>query len=268
MIELQNINKSYGNLKVLSDINLSIGNNEIITILGPSGAGKTTLLQIAGTLDAPDSGKVIYDGEDITRFKDSKLSRYRNLNIGFIFQFHQLLPEFTARENVALPAMIAGMSKGKALKKASELLDVVGLSERENHKPSEMSGGERQRTAIARALINNPKVVFADEPTGSLDTQNRDEIYALIASLKEQFGITFVIVTHDLTIIEFADRIIHMEDGKIIPPEAEAASHIFETESCLPDSGSDLSDPSESCLPDSGSNLSNSSDFINFENNN
>ncbi len=216
MIELRNINKSFGNLKVLSDINLSIGENEIITILGPSGAGKTTLLQIAGTLDAPDSGSVIYNGEDITGLRDSALSRYRNRNIGFIFQFHQLLPEFTACENVALPAMIAGTTKSKAMKQARELLDIVGLSDRTEHRPSEMSGGERQRTAIARALINNPKVVFADEPTGSLDSQNRDEIYALISQLKERFGITFVIVTHDLTITEFADRIIHMEDGKIV----------------------------------------------------
>ncbi len=216
MIELRNINKSFGNLKVLSDINLSIGENEIITILGPSGAGKTTLLQIAGTLDAPDSGSVIYNGEDITGLRDSALSRYRNRNIGFIFQFHQLLPEFTACENVARPAMIAGTTKSKAMKQARELLDIVGLSDRTEHRPSEMSGGERQRTAIARALINNPKVVFADEPTGSLDSQNRDEIYALISQLKERFGITFVIVTHDLTITEFADRIIHMEDGKIV----------------------------------------------------
>lgn len=219
MIELHNINKSYGNLQVLSDINLKIGENEIITILGPSGAGKTTLLQIAGTLDTPDSGSVIYDGEDITRFKDSKLSRYRNRNIGFIFQFHQLLPEFSACENVALPAMIAGMSKANAMQKAMELLEIVSLSERAKHKPAEMSGGERQRTAIARALINNPKVVFADEPTGSLDSQNRDEIYSLIARLKERFGITFVIVTHDLTITEFSDRIIRMEDGRIIETE-------------------------------------------------
>lgn len=215
MIELQNINKSYGNLKVLSNINLTIGENEIITILGPSGAGKTTLLQIAGTLDSPDSGHVIYDGEDIVGFKDARLSRYRNRNIGFIFQFHQLLQEFSACENVALPAMIAGMSKSKAMQKAAELLDIVGLSERKSHKPAEMSGGERQRTAIARALINNPKVVFADEPTGSLDSHNRDEIYSLISKLKSMLGITFVIVTHDLSITEFADRIIHMEDGKI-----------------------------------------------------
>lgn len=215
MIVLQNINKSYGNLKVLSDINLTIGENEIITILGPSGAGKTTLLQIAGTLDIPDSGHVIYDGEDIVGFKDARLSRYRNRNIGFIFQFHQLLQEFSACENVALPAMIAGMSKSKAMQKAAELLDIVGLSERKSHKPAEMSGGERQRTAIARALINNPKVVFADEPTGSLDSHNRDEIYSLISKLKSMLGITFVIVTHDLSITEFADRIIHMEDGKI-----------------------------------------------------
>ena len=216
MINLKDINKYFGNLHVLTDINLNIGENQIVTILGPSGAGKTTLLQIAGTLDNPDSGSVFYDNLEITKIKDSKLSKYRNRNIGFIFQFHQLLPEFTACENVAIPAMIGGMSRRKAMAKAEELLSLVGLRERLFHKPSELSGGERQRTAIARALINEPKVVFADEPTGSLDSRNRDEIYQLIASLKKRLGVTFVIVTHDLTITDIADRVIRMADGRII----------------------------------------------------
>ncbi len=216
MIRLEKINKSFGNLQVLTDINLEIGENQILTILGPSGAGKTTLLQIAGTLDKPDSGSVLYDDIEITQMKDSRLSGYRNRNIGFIFQFHQLLPEFTACENVAIPAMIGGMSRRKAMAKAAELLSLVGLEHRLTHKPSELSGGERQRTAIARALINNPRVVFADEPTGSLDSRNRDEIYHLIASLKEELGVTFVIVTHDLTITDISDRIIRMADGRIV----------------------------------------------------
>ncbi len=219
MIQLVNITKSYGSLTVLSDISLAIGSNEIITIVGPSGAGKTTLLQIAGSLDHPDSGKVIYDGEEISAFNDKKLSEFRNRNIGFIFQFHQLLPEFTACENVALPAMIGGLSKKKAMQKASGLLDMLGLSERKHHKPAEMSGGERQRAAIARALINDPKVIFADEPTGSLDSRNRDEIRSVIASLRERLGQTFVIVTHDPTMTTIADRVITMADGRIISEE-------------------------------------------------
>ena len=219
MIQLSNISKSYGTLTVLSDISLSICKGEIITIVGPSGAGKTTLLQIAGTLDRPDSGKVIYDGEEISSLGDKRLSHFRNSNIGFIFQFHQLLPEFTACENVALPAMIGGMSKKKAMQKASELLDMLGLSERKRHKPAQMSGGERQRAAIARALINDPKVIFADEPTGSLDSRNRDEIRDVIASLRERLGQTFVIVTHDPTMTTIADRVITMADGRIISEE-------------------------------------------------
>lgn len=219
MIQLSNISKSYGTLTVLSDISLSICKGEIITIVGPSGAGKTTLLQIAGTLDRPDSGKVIYDGEETSSLGDKRLSHFRNSNIGFIFQFHQLLPEFTACENVALPAMIGGMSKKKAMQKASELLDMLGLSERKRHKPAEMSGGERQRAAIARALINDPKVIFADEPTGSLDSRNRDEIRDVIASLRERLGQTFVIVTHDPTMTTIADRVITMADGRIISEE-------------------------------------------------
>lgn len=216
MIQLKNIYKSYGNLTVLSDVNLSIGENEIITIVGPSGAGKTTLLQIAGSLDRPDSGEVIYDGCDLASLKDKRLSEFRNRNIGFVFQFHQLLPEFTAVENVAMPALIAGTSKRKAMERAGELLAMLGLGERLRHKPAEMSGGERQRTAIARALVNSPRVVFADEPTGSLDSRNRDEIRTLISDLRRSLGQTFVIVTHDPSVSEIADRIINMADGRII----------------------------------------------------
>ena len=216
MIELRNICKSYGSLAVLSDVSLTVGNNEIITIVGPSGAGKTTLLQIAGSLDRPDSGKVIYDGTDLSGLNDRRLSEFRNRNIGFIFQFHQLLPEFTAVENAAMPALIAGLPRRKAFDKASELLDMLGLGERLRHKPSEMSGGERQRTAVARAIINDPRVVFADEPTGSLDSRNRDEIRSLMADLRQRLGQTFVIVTHDPSVSEIADRIIHMADGRIL----------------------------------------------------
>lgn len=216
MIQLKNIYKSYGNLTVLSDVNLSIGENEIITIVGPSGAGKTTLLQIAGSLDRPDNGEVIYDGCDLASLKDKRLSEFRNRNIGFVFQFHQLLPEFTAVENVVMPALIAGISKKKAMERAGELLAMLGLGERLRHKPAEMSGGERQRTAIARALVNSPRVVFADEPTGSLDSRNRDEIRTLISDLRRNLGQTFVIVTHDPSVSEIADRIINMADGRIV----------------------------------------------------
>ena len=212
MIELLNINKSYGNLRVLTDISLSIGSNEIITIVGPSGAGKTTLLQIAGSLDRPDSGEVIYDGEPIFKMNDRRLSSFRNRNIGFVFQFHQ--------ENVAMPALIGGMSRRKAMARAAELLDTLGLGERLTHRPAEMSGGERQRTAFARALVNEPKVIFADEPTGSLDSRNRDEIRALIADLRQRFSQTFVIVTHDPSMNAIADRVINMADGRIVASES------------------------------------------------
>lgn len=215
MIELKNICKSYGRLRVLDNVSLSIGENEIITILGPSGAGKTTLLQIAGTLDKADSGRVIYDNTDIQGLGDRKLSEFRNRNIGFIFQFHQLLPEFTAVENAAMPALIAGCSRREAMARASELLNTLGLGDRLSHRPSELSGGERQRTAIARALVNNPRVVFADEPTGSLDSRNRDDITALIADLSKSLSQTFVIVTHDRSLSEIADRTIEMADGRI-----------------------------------------------------
>ena len=216
MLEIIDINKHYGSLHVLKDVNLTIGEKEIVTILGPSGAGKTTLLQIAGTLDTPDSGRILYDGEAVQGLSDKNLSAFRNSHIGFIFQFHQLLSEFSARENVALPAMIGGMSRAKALRRADELLDLLGLAERRQHKPAQLSGGERQRTAVARALVNNPRVVFADEPTGSLDSRNRDEIQELFSSLRDSLGQTFVIVTHDPTLSDIADRTIHMADGRVV----------------------------------------------------
>lgn len=222
MLEIKNINKSYGNLQVLRDVSLSVGEREIATILGPSGAGKTTLLQIAGTLDPADSGEVLYDSVRVTGLSDKKLSDFRNRNIGFIFQFHQLLSEFTARENIALPAMIGGMSRNKSLKRADELLDLMGLADRRNHKPAELSGGERQRTAVARALVNDPRVIFADEPTGSLDSRNRDEIQALFARLRDDLGQTFVIVTHDPTLATIANRIVSMADGRIVSVESQS----------------------------------------------
>ena len=216
MLEIKNICKSYGNLQVLRDVTLSVGEHEIVTILGPSGAGKTTLLQIAGTLDKADSGQILYDGVAVDSLRDRRLSAFRNDNIGFIFQFHQLLAEFNARENVALPAMIGGSSRRKALKRADELLAMLGLSDRLYHKPAQLSGGERQRTAVARALINDPSIVFADEPTGSLDSRNRDEIQALFDRLRTELGQTFLIVTHDRTLADIADRVVSMADGRIV----------------------------------------------------
>ncbi len=215
MIELTDIHKSYDHLHVLNGISLEINEGEIMAIVGPSGAGKTTLLQIAGTLDLPDSGAVKYRGVEVTKLSDKKLSSFRNLNIGFVFQFHQLLPEFTALENVMLPALIAGANRKDASKKAKELLDVLGLDNRMTHYPPELSGGERQRVAVARALINDPDVVFADEPTGSLDSKNREEIQQMFVELQKRFGQTFVIVTHDASLAEIADRVVIMKDGNI-----------------------------------------------------
>lgn len=215
MIQLNHINKSFGSLQVLKDISLTINSGEILAIAGPSGAGKTTLLQIAGTLDVPDSGEVIYDGREVTGFSDRRLSRFRNGNIGFIFQQNQLLPEFTAVENVILPALIGGASRKVSKERAMQLLDMLGVGERATHKPAAMSGGERQRVAIARSLINSPGIVFADEPTGSLDSRNRDEIISLIGNLRERLGQTFVIVTHDPIVSAAADRTIEMLDGRI-----------------------------------------------------
>lgn len=216
MLTLRGIRKSYGNLEVLKGIDLDVADGEILAIVGPSGAGKTTLLQIAGTLEKADAGSISYDGIDVTNLKDRKLSSFRNTHIGFVFQFHQLLPEFTALENVALPAMIAGKSRKKAEAKAAELLAMLGLADRADHKPAQLSGGEKQRVAIARAMVNEPAIVFADEPTGSLDSRNRDEIRTIIRHLRQTLGQTFVIVTHDASVAQYADRIAQMEDGRII----------------------------------------------------
>lgn len=216
MISLNHISKTYGPLSVLRDISLEIPDGEITTIVGASGAGKTTLLQIAGTLLAPDSGEVVYDSQNLRRLSNSRLAAFRNANIGFIFQFHELLPEFSARENVALPAMIGGTSKKKALAKADELLDLLGLSSRLHHRPAELSGGERQRTAIARALVNDPKIIFADEPTGSLDSNNRQEIQEIIRDLNRSQRRTFLMVTHDSSLAEISHRIVSMADGQIL----------------------------------------------------
>ncbi len=215
MIEINDIWKSYGSLTVLSGVSLKIEEGQTVAVVGPSGAGKTTLLQIAGTLDRPDRGSVRYDGIELTAMNDRKLSEFRNRNIGFVFQFHQLLPEFTAQENVALPALIAGESRKHSMQEAKRLLEMLGLGDRLHHKPGEMSGGERQRTAIARALINKPEVVLADEPTGSLDSRNRDEIQHIFTRLRDELGQTFVMVTHDPTLALIADRVVTMADGRI-----------------------------------------------------
>lgn len=216
MIEICGVNKSFGSLQVLKEINLQIRDGEIVTIVGPSGAGKTTLLQIMGTLSPADSGMIRYSGEDVTVMKDKALSKFRNSHIGFVFQFHQLLPEFTALENVILPALIGGASKREAVKRGEELLNKLGLGGRLEHRPAELSGGEKQRVAIARALINEPDVIFADEPTGSLDSRNREEIKQLFHDLRRDLNQTIVIVTHDASLTEVADRVVTMKDGGII----------------------------------------------------
>ena len=216
MIQLQNITKSFGTLQVLRGINLQIERGEVVAIVGPSGAGKTTLLQIMGTLDKPDSGKVFIQEQDVFRFSGTKLSKFRNQHIGFVFQFHQLLPEFTALENIMIPAMIGGVGKAEARKRAMELLGFMKLTDRAQHKPNELSGGEKQRVAVARALVNKPDVIFADEPSGSLDTQNKEELHRLFFELRDQMGQTFVIVTHDEGLAAMADRTIHICDGVIV----------------------------------------------------
>lgn len=213
MIELQNITKSFGSLQVLKGIDLSIAKGEVVSIVGPSGAGKTTLLQIIGTLDRPDTGTVHVDGIDVTSLSQKALSDFRNRHIGFVFQFHQLLPEFTAIENIMIPAYIAGVSNKQARQRADELLHFMGLSERAHHKPAELSGGEKQRVAVARALVNNPAVILADEPSGSLDSKNKQELHQLFFDLRDQYGQTFVIVTHDEQLATITDRTIHMVDG-------------------------------------------------------
>lgn len=216
MIELKNIYKSFGSLEVLRNVSATINNGEVVSIVGPSGAGKTTLLQIAGSLDKADSGNILYDGIDISTLSEKKLAEFRNSKIGFVFQFHQLLPEFTAIENVAIPALIAGGKKADVMRKASELLSLVGMQERADHKPPELSGGEKQRVAVARAIINSPDVIFADEPSGSLDSKNKDELHKLFFDLRSRFNQTFVIVTHDEHLASMCDRILKMEDGKFI----------------------------------------------------
>lgn len=216
MIEVTDINKSYGTLQVLRNVNVTINKGEVVTVVGPSGAGKTTLLQIIGTLDMPQSGSIVYDGVDVMKMKERDLSQFRNKNIGFVFQFHQLLPEFTTLENVAIPALIGGARQADAYSRAKELIGYMGLSGRLEHKPSELSGGERQRVAVARALINNPSVVLADEPSGSLDSRNKQELHNLFFDLRREFGHTFVIVTHDETLSENADRVLYMRDGIIV----------------------------------------------------
>ena len=216
MIKLEGITKSFGALNVLKGIDLEIAKGEIVSIVGPSGAGKTTLLQIMGTLDKADSGKVTINGTITNELGEKELSRFRNREIGFVFQFHQLLPEFTALENVTIPAMIGGKSSSAARKEALELLDFMGLKERAQHKPAELSGGEKQRVAVARALINHPSVVLADEPSGSLDSQNKAELHQLFFDLRDKMGQTFVIVTHDEALAAQTDRTIHMTDGRIV----------------------------------------------------
>ena len=216
MVVVESLQKSYGTLKVLKGINLEIADSSVVTIVGASGAGKSTLVHLIGTLDRPDEGRVLIDNTDLYKLSDKELAEFRNRNIGFVFQFHHLLPEFTAVENVALPAMIAGQGKEAALKRATELLDYLKLSDRLTHKPSQLSGGEQQRVAVARALVNNPKLILADEPSGNLDTENARKLHQLFFDLRDRFGQTFVVVTHNTELAQMADRTVTIKDGTIV----------------------------------------------------
>ncbi|MDR2682322.1 MAG: ABC transporter ATP-binding protein [Dysgonamonadaceae bacterium] len=216
MIQCKNITKSFGDLQVLKGIDLTVSQGEIVAIVGPSGAGKTTLLQIMGTLDKADTGEILYENIRVNQLKDKELAAFRNRRIGFVFQFHQLLPEFTALENVMIPALIGNVKYSEAERKAGEILHLMGLSDRTGHKPAALSGGEKQRVAVARALVNRPSVIFADEPSGSLDTQNKDELHRLFFDLRNRLNQTFVIVTHDEGLAQLTDRIIPMRDGRIV----------------------------------------------------
>lgn len=223
MIDLKGITKSFGSLQVLRGIDLHVDKGEVVSIVGPSGAGKTTLLQIMGTLERADSGSVEMDGRDLTALSAAQLARFRGRHLGFVFQFHELLPEFTALENVLIPAFIAKTNEAQARTRAKELLTFMNLSDRMNHRPAQLSGGENQRVAVARALINNPDVVLADEPSGSLDTQHKTELHRLFFDLRDRYGQTFVIVTHDEQLAALTDRTIHMRDGQIVEPDKTAA---------------------------------------------
>ena len=216
MITTHNITKSFGSLQVLKGIDLHIARGEVVSIVGPSGAGKTTLLQIMGTLDRPDDGQIVIDGTDVTTLSQKALADFRNRHLGFVFQFHQLRPEFTAIENIMIPAYIAGRSGKDAKNRAKELLQFMGLSDRADHKPAELSGGEKQRIAVARALVNNPAIILADEPSGSLDSKNKTELHQLFFDLRDRFGQTFIIVTHDEQLAQTTDRTIHLHDGLIL----------------------------------------------------
>lgn len=216
MIKVESVNKSFGELRVLNDVSLSINRGEFVSIVGQSGAGKTTLLQIIGTLDRPDSGSVWIGGESLFGMDEDSLSSFRNLHIGFVFQFHQLLPEFSALENVMIPALIGNNSKAEAEKRAKELLEFLGVAQRAEHKPSELSGGERQRVAVARALVNRPDVLLADEPSGSLDSKNKEELNKLFLKLKDELNQTLVVVTHDMEMASVSDRVLRMQDGCIV----------------------------------------------------
>ena len=216
MLKAVNIHKSYGSLQVLRGVNMELGAGEIVSLVGSSGAGKSTLLQIMGTLDFPDQGEVVFNSQNVTQLKDEAQANFRNQNLGFVFQFHHLLPEFNALENVAIPGFISGKPQAEVEKRAKELLDYLGLSERLHHKPTELSGGEQQRVAMARALINEPQIILADEPTGNLDSTNSDNLYELIFNLKKEFGVSFLIATHNEKYADMADRTVFIKDGLIV----------------------------------------------------